>query len=234
MGRKQRPEGMIVTDLFFFFGYEVFKKLSCIMINYSIVMRSVNTNLFEINQAKSRIKKAEGRKPDEADTKLVAAERQKAFAIAQYSDVMTIDKFARHIASHGSVYHRADIAAILYLAVDCMREQLLEAKKIRLGDLGDFSVGLSSKGADKAEAFSAQNITDVKVMWEPGTEFKTLLSEAEFNLVASRAAQAKVLRAIKAGESNVDLSQPDIPDEGDPSNPSGGSGTDEGDNPDQL
>ena len=234
MGRKQRPEGMIVTDLFFFFGYEVFKKLSCIMINYSIVMRSVNTNLFEINQAKSRIKKAEGRKPDEADTKLVAAERQKAFAIAQYSDVMTIDKCARHIASHGSVYHRADIAAILYLAVDCMREQLLEGKKIRLGDLGDFSVGLSSKGADKAEAFSAQNITDVKVMWEPGTEFKTLLSEAEFNLVASRAAQAKVLRAIKAGESNVDLSQPDIPDEGDPSNPSGGSGTDEGDNPDQL
>ena len=234
MGRKQRPEGMIVTDLFFFFGYEVFKKLSCIMINYSIVMRSVNTNLFEINQAKSRIKKAEGRKPDEADTKLVAAERQKAFAIAQYSDVMTIDKFARHIASHGSVYHRADIAAILYLAVDCMREQLLEGKKIRLGDLGDFRVGLSSKGADKAEAFSAQNITDVKVMWEPGTEIKTLLSEAEFNLVASRAAQAKVLRAIKAGESNVDLSQPDIPDEGDPSNPSGGSGTDEGDNPDQL
>ena len=24
-GRKQWPEGMIVTDLFFFFGYEVFK-----------------------------------------------------------------------------------------------------------------------------------------------------------------------------------------------------------------
>lgn len=213
------------------------------MINYSIVMRSVNTNLFEINQAKSRIKKAEaeGRQPDEADTKLVAAERQKAFAVAQYSDVMTIDKFARHIASHGSVYHRADIAAILYLAVDCMREQLLEGKKIRLGDLGDFSVGLSSKGADKAEAFSAQNITDVKVMWEPGAEFKTLLAEAEFNLVASRAAQAKVLRAIRAGETNVDLSQPDLPDEGDPSGPSnpsggdeGGSGGDEGGNPDQL
>ena len=226
----------LVITTFSLFSDTKFQKLSYTMINYSIVMRSVNPNLFEINQAKARVKRAEaeGKKPDEADTKLLATERQKAFAIAQYSDVMTIDKFARHIATHGSVYHRADIAAILYLAVDCMREQLLEGKKIRLGDLGDFSVNLSSKGADKAEAFSAQNITDVKVMWEPGTEFKTLLSEAEFNLVASRAAQAKVLRAIKAGESNVDLSQPDIPDEGDPSNPSGGSGTDEGDNPDQL
>ena len=29
------------------------------MINYSIVMRSVNTNLFEINQAKARIKAVE-------------------------------------------------------------------------------------------------------------------------------------------------------------------------------
>jgi hypothetical protein len=28
-----------------------------------------------------------------------------------------------------------------------MREQLLEGKKIRLGDLGDFSIVLSSKGA---------------------------------------------------------------------------------------
>ena len=43
------------------------------MINYSIVMRGVNANLFEINQAKARIKKAieDGKEPAEADTKLV-------------------------------------------------------------------------------------------------------------------------------------------------------------------
>ena len=34
------------------------------------------------------------------------------------------------------------------MTVDCMREQLLEGKKIRLGDLGDFSILLSSKGAE--------------------------------------------------------------------------------------
>ena len=36
------------------------------MINYSIVMRSVNANLLEINQAKSRINQAkkEGKTPD--------------------------------------------------------------------------------------------------------------------------------------------------------------------------
>ena len=59
------------------------------MINYSIVMRSVNANLFEINQAKSRIKAAEkaGQAPSSEDVALVATEKQNAFAIAQYADV---------------------------------------------------------------------------------------------------------------------------------------------------
>ena len=206
------------------------------MINYSIVMRSVNANLFEINQAKSRINAAvkAGETPDPADEALVATERQNAYAIAQYADVMTIEKFAKHIATHGCVYSRADISAILYMAVDCMREQLLEGKKIRLGDLGDFSVSLTSKGAETAKAFTTQNITGVNVVWDCGQEFKNLLADAEFNLVASRSAQAAVLKAVKAGETVVDLNAKTEGDGGDggddtdpsnpsnPSNPSGG------------
>ena len=193
------------------------------MINYSIVMRSVNANLFDINQAKARIKKAieEGKQPQTADTELVKTEVQKAYAIAQYSEVMNIEKFARHISTHGCVYSRADISAILYLAVDCMREQLLEGKKIRLGDLGDFSINLTSKGADSAEKFSSQNITGVNVIWEPGMEFKSLFADAEFNLVASRSAQAALLKAIKAGQNVVDITQPETPEDPD-DNTSGG------------
>lgn len=214
------------------------------MINYSNVKRLVNANLLEINQAKARIKeaKAKGETPKQADVELVNTEVQKTFAVAQYSEVMTIEKFAKHISSHGCVYSRADISAILYMAVDCMREQLLEGKKIRLGDLGDFAVSLSSKGAADVSTFTAQNITDVKVFWEPGAQFKNLITDAEFNLVASRAAQAKVLKALRAGESKVDLEGADNGDNGDNggndpggnkpggnpgsgSNPSGGSST---------
>ena len=195
-------------------------------------MRGVNANLFEINQAKSRIKAAQaaGKTPNSADTALVASEVQNAFAVAQYTDVMTSEKYARHIASHGCVYSRADISAILYLAVDCMREQLLEGKKIRLGDLGDFSVSISSKGAETADKFSAQNITGVNVVWDCGQEFKNLIADAEFNLVASRSAQAAVLKAIKAGQTTVDLTSPDSPSGGgsDGGSTSGGSQTPSG------
>ena len=63
----------------------------------------------------------------------------------------------------------------------------------------------------------------VKVQWEPGKEFKNLLDDAEFNLVASRSAQAAVLKAIKEGKTNVDLNAPIDPDGGDDGN--GGSTT---------
>ena len=199
------------------------------MINYSIVMRSVNANLLEINQAKSRINQAkkDGKEPDKKDTDLVKTEKQNAFAISQYTDVMTIEKFAKHITSHGSVYSRADISAILYMAVDCMREMLLEGKKVRLGDLGDFSILLASKGAETADKFTAQNITNVKVQWEPGQQFKNLLEDAEFNLVASRSAQAAVIKAIREGKTNVDLNVPETPDGGGDGDGTqgGGSGT---------
>ena len=190
------------------------------MINYSITARAVNPNLFEINQAKTRINqaKAEGKQPDAKDEALVETVVTNFFATAQYTEVMTIEKFARHIADHGTTYSRADIMAILYMAVDCMREQLLEGKKIRLGELGDFSVALSSKGAETAEKFSSQNIQRVAVSWEPGSEFRNLLADAEFNLVATRSAQAAVLKAIKEGKTNVDISAPVNPD-GSPSNP---------------
>ena len=47
------------------------------MINYSIVMRSVNANLLEINQAKSRINQAkkEGKTPDPQALELVKTEK---------------------------------------------------------------------------------------------------------------------------------------------------------------
>ena len=115
------------------------------------------------------------------------------------------------------------------MAVDCMREMLLEGKKIRLGDLGDFSLLLGSKGAETADKFTAQNINQVKVQWEPGKEFKNLIDAAEFNLVASRSAQAAVLKAIREGKTNVDLNLPINPDGGDDGNGGGtnggGSGT---------
>jgi hypothetical protein len=105
--------------------------------------------------------------------------------------------------------------------------------------LGDFSVTLSSKGAESADKFSAANITGVNVVWDCGKEFKNLLADAEFNLVASRSAQAALLKAIKNGHTVVDLGTADAPtgedeptDPTEPSGPTGGSSEPDGEEDD--
>lgn len=79
---------------------------------------------------------------------------KKAYANAQYSEIMTLDKFAEHISTHGSKYNRADIQAVLIQAVDCMREQLLAGQRIQMGDLGTFSIHINSMGAESLETYN--------------------------------------------------------------------------------
>lgn len=129
----------------------------------------------------------------------------KFYAKAQFVNNLDINAFARHIAMHGTVYSRADVAAILTLAVDCIREQMLEGNKVSLGELGSFSVSLQSNGAKTAEEFVPGKIYGVKVNWTPGSEFKDLIEDAKFTKVPSRIAQRAILAAETKGNQTVDL-----------------------------
>ena len=103
----------------------------------------------------------------------------KYYASPQVSENVSMGEFCKHIASHGSVYSRADIQSVLTQAVDCMREMLLDGKKIMLGDLGEFNIGLSSKGTETAEDFNPlHHIKAVRVNWTPG-ENLSLLNKGE-------------------------------------------------------
>ena len=94
---------------------------------------------------------------------------KKAYANAQYSEIMTLDKFAEHISTHGSKYNRADIQAVLIQAVDCMREQLLAGQRIQMGDLGTFSIHINSMGAESLETYNpAIHVEDLNVRWKAG------------------------------------------------------------------
>ena len=133
-------------------------------------------------------------------------EPAKYYASAQTNSVMNLDQFAKHIATHGSVYRRADIAAVLTMAVDCLREMLLNGTKVQLGDLGNFYVTFSSEGALTANEFNPDiHIKKVNVNWERGIDFLNLKEDATFNQVAIRSVQKKVLKAVKNGESTVTI-----------------------------
>ena len=165
-------------------------------------------------------------------------EAPKAYAKAQVKEVMTFRQFVAHIAEHGG-HKRGQVKGVLSDTCSCLVEQLLEGKKILLDDLGNFWISLTSMGAENCEAFTAKNITGVKIIFTPGEDFENLLGRASFNLVASRTTQAASLKAEKKGEDTVDLaaakskgngstSEPTDPDNGGGSDDTGGSGTDSG------
>ncbi|MBO4642664.1 MAG: DNA-binding protein [Bacteroidaceae bacterium] len=147
------------------------------MIDYSIVIR--------------------GTKPG---TKTEDITETKAYGVAQISEILTINEFAKHIAQHGTLYSRDVIQGVLIKMVDCMRELLLEGKKIQLGELGSFSVALSTKGANTAALFTAENIKKVNVNWDRGKMFQNLRDDAVFNLVPSRKAQEDAVAEAKRQE----------------------------------
>lgn len=138
------------------------------------------------------------------------------YASPQVSDNVSMNEFCRHIASHGSVYSRADVQSVLSQAVDCLHEMLLDGKQVSLGDLGSFRIGLSSMGTATPEDFNPlHHIKSVHVNWSPGIEFLTLQGSAEWNLVANRRAQRLLLKAIANGDSTVNLSKENETEEGD-------------------
>ena len=128
---------------------------------------------------------------------------RKAYAKNQVSEVWTLEKFAKHIADHNGVNSRGAVMGFISDMCECLVEQLLNGNKIMLGKLGTFGISLSSVGAESVEEFTSKNIKAVKIQFTPGADFENLIDRAEFNLVASRVAQASKLKAMKAGETTV-------------------------------
>ena len=130
----------------------------------------------------------------------------KAYARAQVRNVMELENLAEHISSHNSKYNAGDIYAVLVEMVQCTREFLLDGNKVHLGKLGYFSPAIRSIGADSIAEFSANNIRSLTVHWSKGPSFVNLKDDAEFNFVPTRAAQDLLKKAVKTGETVVDLS----------------------------
>ena len=128
----------------------------------------------------------------------------KAYAKAQANEVMTFRNFTQHIADHGG-YSRGKVKGIVSDMCACLVEMLLQGKKVQLDELGDFWLSLTCEGAESCEAFSADNIKGINIIFSPGVDFENLINKAEFAPVASRAAQAATLKAEKLGVKTVDL-----------------------------
>ena len=65
-----------------------------------------------------------------------------------------------HMVAHHAGYSRGQLGGVLTDLLDCVKELVLDGKKVRLGDLGLFSLRMNSKPAETCEQWDVATHID--------------------------------------------------------------------------
>ena len=79
------------------------------------------------------------------------------YARATYDETIDLEALAEHMSNHNTPYSKGTIHGVLKDMVACIRELLLDSKKVKLDDLAIFSIGLVTKPAVSAADFTPAN-----------------------------------------------------------------------------
>ena len=77
---------------------------------------------------------------------------------------MNFEEFVDHISSHNSPYSRGTVHGVMMDMLDCLKELILDGKSVRLGDLGLFSIGMSSHGEVSRNKVSAASVEGIHLL----------------------------------------------------------------------
>ena len=126
----------------------------------------------------------------------------KWYARAVSKETLTFREFIEHVISHGSVYDRGTVTGILTQMLDCLKELMLDSKKVKFGEFGTFYASIRSKGAEELDKFNVgEHITGVCMRFLParseGNDSITLRKSAQFKSTAEMA-NAEQLNAAAA------------------------------------
>ena len=103
----------------------------------------------------------------------------KYYAVAKSTSRADTNAVAKEIARMSTV-STADTMAMLEAFLTVVPDQLADGKIVAMGEFGTFRISISSDGADTADKVSADSITDVRVIFNPGKRFEDVLATLKF------------------------------------------------------
>ena len=109
----------------------------------------------------------------------------KFYARAQASGDVNIREMSERIQQSCTVT-KADVQAVLVALEDVIIDALKGGEIVRLGDLGTFQIGLSSKGAVTEDDYTTALITKARINFRPGVALAGTLSSLTYSKVAKR------------------------------------------------
>ncbi len=116
-------------------------------------------------------------------------------------ETIDIDALAKHMSNHNTPYSQGCIRGVLKDMCDCIKELLLDSKKVKIGDLAIFYLGVS---CNMAASEKDLNVTEsVKTLnfnamgtGELSLRGTKLRQEASFKVIGSDAATAAETQTV--------------------------------------
>ena len=120
------------------------------------------------------------------------------------SEKGTPPKFYGHVQARGDVslremseriqqtctVHKSDVYAVLVALEDVITDALRGGEIVRLGDLGTFQIGISSKGGVTEEDYDESLIKKARINFRPGTALSGILGSLTYKKVAVKSSKA--------------------------------------------
>ena len=86
--------------------------------------------------------------------------------------------------------HKSDVFAVLVALEDVITDALRGGEIVRLGDLGTFQIGISSKGASTEEDYTEDLIRKARINFRPGPALVGILTGLTYAKVKPRYTKA--------------------------------------------
>ena len=107
----------------------------------------------------------------------------KYYGHVQASGDIDLREMAERIQQSCTV-HKSDVFAVLVALEDVITDALKGGEIVRLGDLGTFQIGISSKGAETEKDYTDNLITKARINFRPGSALVGALDGLTFQKVA--------------------------------------------------
>ena len=113
---------------------------------------------------------------------IVGGGDKKYYASPVMEGEMNIDALTKSIEKISTV-SGADIRAVLYALVDVSVDGLSRGAIIRMGDLGNLRITLSSEGKPSAQEVTGASVKKAKINFTPGARLKEMLQTLKYQKV---------------------------------------------------
>ena len=113
----------------------------------------------------------------------------KYYGHVQASGDISLREMAERIQQTCTV-HKSDVFAVLVALEDTITDPLKGGEIVRLGDLGTFQIGISSKGALNEEDYDESLIKQARINFRPGSALSGILTNLTFQRVKVRTSKA--------------------------------------------